>query len=398
MYKWNKYDRLIIFIIASYIFGTVQFGIITQSVVVGLFCIPYAIREFMQSKKNECRSISFFFKSWFLYAAISLLWTIDSKGGYPDLWGLGFNMVIFFSLLYATFRAEAPIRSFMTGWLVLLLLTYPVAIWEFTTSNHIAKFGDFNETDAENFFGQMDRRFAAVTYKNLNSYVTLLCMALPVSISSIFYFSKKLIPAIITVVAVVVVLLNASRGGLLCVIADSFVFLFFYNKIRFKHKFLVSIFLFFLIITFVFYFGFIIVQQLSLRLVDEDLMVDANRHDLIICGINLLFQSVGIGYGVGSMQEAYSTMPVFIHYAHNMIVEFLVEYGIFLFIPFVILFYNSLVRLCKSNIFSIKLFGFTVFASIVPCLILDDTYFAHPYVWGWMATIFSISSIINYRR
>lgn len=397
MPRKNIYDWFIIFVIASFVVGTIQVWIFSHHFIVGLMCLPFAFKEIVASfSAMKFRSIVFFVFVWLLYALISMLWTIAPE---PEnaLWGLFWMMVIFLALFHCSFRANFPKRSFAQGWLLLLLLTYPIAFWEIISGEHLAKWGDFNEDSSIALAGggTQQRVFAAVTYKNLNSYVTLLCMALPMTFAAIVELKHKIYPFVISFVAVCLVLINASRGGLVCLIADFVVLFLFYNKAHFRYKRFVSVLLLGCLLLFVVNFGLLIMEQLIGRLENIDSFTeDAGRWDVLQSGLLLLWDSGGFGWGVGSMVAAYETTGFWLHYAHNFVMEFWVQYGFFLSIPLGLLLLKAVLILTKrKNVVALRLYGCLVLCSFLPVVIIDDSYLSHPYVWGYLATIFSMYQI-----
>lgn len=397
MPRKNIYDWFIIFVIASFVVGTVQVWIFSHYFIVGLMCLPFALKEIIISFSTmKFKSIVFLILAWFLYALISMLWTIAPE---PEnaLWGLFWLMVIFLALFHCSFRANFPKRSFMQGWLLLLLFTFPIAFWEISTGEHLEKWGDFNADSSIGLAGggAQQRVFAAVTYKNLNSYVTLLCMALPMAFAAIVELRHKIYPFIISFIAICLVLINASRGGFVCLIADFVVLFFFYRKAHFRYKRFVTVLLFGCIVLFVFSFGFLIVEQLFGRLENQDsFLEDIGRWDVLFLGLRLLYDSGGFGWGVGSMVAAYETTGFWLHYAHNFVMEFWVQYGFFLSIPLGLLLLKAFFGISnKKNSVTLRIYGWLVMCSFLPVIIIDDTYLAHPYVWGYLATIFSMYQI-----
>lgn len=394
MPRKNIYDWFIIFVIASFVFGTVQVWILGQHVVVGLFSLPYAIKEVSSSIRTfRFKPIVFFLLLWFIYASFSILWSIAVQP-IEYLWTLFWVMVIFLALLHCSCHANFPIRSFMQGWLLLLVLTYPIAFWEIISGKHLAKWGDFNAESSIALVdgGTQQRVFAAVTYKNLNSYVTLLCMALPMAFAAIVELKHKIYPFVISFVAACLVLINASRGGFVCIIADIVVLFFFYRQAHFRYKRFVSVLLFGCLLLFVVNFGFLIIEQLIGRLENVDSFTeDAGRWDVLQLGLLLLWDSGGFGWGVGSMVSAYETTGFWLYYAHNMVMEFWVQYGLFLSIPFGWLLLKAVLNLSqKSKFTSLRIYGWLVMCSFLPIIIIDDSYFGHPYVWGFLSTMFSM--------
>ena len=141
--KYNFHDYFIILIIASTIIGTAQIGLISHAFVVGLLCLPLILLEIVSSfRKGKMQPIVLFITIWIVYALLSVTWAPKHEYLLREIWKLSWNIVIFI------------------GALVLMFI-----------NNYI---------------------FAAVTYMNLNSYVTLLCMALPFLVYGTSILQKKM--------------------------------------------------------------------------------------------------------------------------------------------------------------------------------------------------------------
>lgn len=396
MPRKNIYDWFIVFVFASFVLGLVQVWIFGQFFVVGLISLPFALKEIIESFATaKFKSIILFLLIWFIYAVISVFWTLAPEP-VENLWQLFWEMVIFIALFHSSSRANFPMRSFMQGWLALLLLTFPIAFWEISTGEHLSKWGDFNANSSIALAsgGTQQRVFAAVTYGNLNSYVTLLCMALPMVFAAIFELKVKLYPILIAFVAVCLVLINSSRGGMVCLLVDMLVFFLLYRKSRFRYKTLFTLIIVVAIVLFVVNFGFLIIDQLLGRLENIDSFTqDAGRWDVLQLGFQLLWDSDGFGWGVGSMAPAYETTGFWLHYAHNMVMEFWVQYGLFLSIPFAWLGLKAFMKLLRSPIFSLRVYGWILMCSFLPLIIIDDSYFVRSFFWGYLATIFSMCEI-----
>lgn len=395
MSRRNKYDRFIILIIATLAFGTIQIGVISQGVIVGLLCFPSVFKEVLISvKKASISSIILLIICWFLYALMSIVWTIDAKHGSVDIWLLFFNMVIFSAIFFFSKKANKPMQSIMVGWILLVAITLPVAIWEITSGNHLP-WGSFNEDASNNFMGAK-RIYAAVTFANLNTYVTVLCAALPLILSSTCILKYKIIPIVVSFSTIIIVLINASRGGLLCIIIDVLFFIIFYWKLKFKYKFFVSLLLIGGIVIFIIDYVDIIIEQLAFRLVNSDsLFEDASRSEVWTIGLHLIRNSIGFGYGVGAMDEAYFSTGHSLGYAHNMVLELLIQYGVIIGIYFLFSISKALFQICRSPVVYVRLYGYQTLASFIPLMIIDNSYLVRPYFWVYAATIISINAMNN---
>ncbi len=399
MHSKNKYDWYIIIIIATMALGTIQLGVISQSVIVGLLCLPSVLKEIHTSLvRQRSKSIVLFIFCWFIWMLLSLFWTIDTNYGYIDLWISFFNMVTFLALYRFSTRANSPIYSLMQGWTLLVALTLPVAIWEFSTGQHL-QWGTFNEDSAENFYGTQSRMYAAVTFTNLNTYVTILCSALPIILSSTCYVKYKLFPAIISFITLIVVLMNASRGGMLCIMIDLVIFTIFYKQIHFKYKLQVTLLLIFSLGFFIVNYIDIVLEQLLLRLIEsESFFNDDTRLKVLLVGLELVIESLGFGYGVGSMNEAYYSTGQMMGYSHNMVVELFLQYGIVIGVCFLFFIANALIKICRNTNLAVKIYGWLTMGSFIPLMIIDDSYLVRPYFWIYVATLISIYNICYNRK
>lgn len=185
----NVYDAMLLFSIVSCVLGTVQFGIISHTFILGLICLPFAVLGLIKDViDGKMKGIIFVVVMLLFYAVSSVIWGVRSPIMFQELWFLFWNINIFIGLYYISQKALQPREDILKGWVLLIALTMIVAFWEILTNSHIPQFGDFNaEQSIMDKDGVLEERiFAAVTYKNLNSYVTLLCMAIPLLMLSIF--------------------------------------------------------------------------------------------------------------------------------------------------------------------------------------------------------------------
>ena len=393
--KNNFYDYFIILIIVSTIIGTVQVGFISHTLVIGLLCLPLSILELISSyKQGKVHSIVLFMIIWILYALISAVWSPKSEYILSEIWNLLWNITIFIGLFYASKKANNTLQSFLIGWRMLLFLTLFIAAWEITTDSHIPKFGDFNEgATIDTGTGLKHRIFAAVTYKNLNSYVTLLCMAFPYLAYGLFILEKQWLSIIVLIGSILVLIVNSSRGGLMCLAIDVIVFALIYRKQQFAHKKLVTSFVLIAIVYFIYSYGMFFAEQAIGRLSAygaEDIMSDVGRWDVWRMGIEFCINSFGFGCGVGSMQPMYASTGFWLHFSHNMVIEFILQYGIWLFIPLGIMLLKNWIFLIKEKDVNNQLLGWMLMLSFIPLAIIDDSYIPHAYTWLWLVSQFTI--------
>ena len=127
----NKYDYLIIFILLLQALGGIGAALQPIRVVI-IFCIPFTFMFFL--KHTIQRKYYFpqilFFSLWWLYAFITLLWSIDTTESVKNVIYLFINFNGFFVLIWLSSRANNPQNSIVKGWLGAFILTLPIALYE----------------------------------------------------------------------------------------------------------------------------------------------------------------------------------------------------------------------------------------------------------------------------
>ena len=112
-------------------------------------------------------------------------------------------------------------------------------------------------------------------------------------------------------------------------------------------------------------------------------------------GVEFCVESVGLGCGVGSMQPMYASTGFWLHYSHNFVVEFILQYGIWLFIPFALMLLKNWRHMMKTDNINQNILGWMLLLSFVPLAIIDDTYLVHAFVWIWLVTQFAITNSLE---
>lgn len=400
--KFNIYDIIIVVVIALQAMGLVQIWILSSLLMSAIICFPCAVMHFVNIfKTHKIKPIVLFFISWFVYALCSVFWTIDADGvAFRSVYEFMLYMIVFVGFSFCVEKSQMPQKSFLLGWTILPLLTFPLAFWEINTGLHLpfCYTEGFEITGADGL--TEERIFASTTFANLNTYVSLLCVCLPFMFSAIFVYDRyKWFFFVISIVSIILLLINSSRGGMLVIVVDLFLFLWFYYRSSLKYKSIVSVLVFVIGAYFLGVYGELLFNQLfgrldSLSNTGSGLFEDSYRSNLIIYGLELSFTSLGIGWGIESMNEAYATMtPVSIHRAHNFVVEFLIVYGWPLFIVFTYFFINSLFQIIRNYDLGFKYVGYAIFCSFLPWMVIDDTFFERKFVWFFIMTIFLLPQV-----
>lgn len=394
----NLYDKFIILLIGSTVLGTVQVSILSHLVAAGMMCLPFTLLEVREViLRGKIKSVVLWALCFLTYAILSIAWSSYRSESFEGTWYLGWTISTFIGITHASSKANNPVKSLIEGWLLLMLCTLPIALWELTTDSHIPGFGDFNASSQTIASDGKDAKlmFAAVTYKNYNSYCTLISMAMPLLFYGLCNYTHKLLYTIGIIATTLIVVINSSRGALLALGIDIVIFLFYYKRLEIKHKVLVTWGLVLGFIAFAIQWGFAIASQAIFRIFLADKLNDTSntgRIDVWSLSWQAFCDSYGLGTGAGTMIPTLKATGYWLNFCHNMIVEMLLQYGMVITLPFVWIIAKTCIGLLRRKGFD-RMLGLMFTISFVPLAIIDDSYLGHTYVWMWLAAIISISTI-----
>ena len=391
--KHNTYDYFLMFFLALQIFG-VMGGSMQPIRIFVILCAPFTINFFLKNKKVTYRYQYeiFLFSVWIIYALITLFWAIIPLGSIKEILYLILNFFAFLTVIYLANKAINPQDSILKGWLLLFLLTLPIALIELWFDMHLAI--SAQEKGLVIRFGAqvLRRSFASVTYGNLNGYNTLLCYILPF----LFCFSVRSLSKIYTVFIWLIILclsyiiiMNGSRGAALSLMLGYSVFIFFYLKTKRILVILAILFLIAIYILLNYYdevFTIIANRFAGLGLRDE------GRSKLLISSWDAFVKSGMFGIGAGNFIP---TMKSVYHLeytaAHNLFLEVGVQYGLLI----LILFMGIILRLFfKQRGNQNKSSKFIIIASLVMfplTSIIDSSYILSVGVWLFLASLYVIA-------
>lgn len=396
---YNKFDVFIYIIISSLIFG-VMGGALMPVRIVGILLSP-----FLFFRINHCwfyvRKYVYVFLFFLFFCLISLLWTIDIEQASKELFYYPTHFLLFLEILVFPHFAKDPLKSISTSWVLGVGLTLIVALWEIYTGNHLSQ-SVFDAEDAVmNVGGQyMARPFASVTFGNFNGYVSYLCLAMPF----IFYFilcnQKRalqiVVSAIILFITVAVMLVNASRGGLLTILIMAAVFLFMTKRSIYKTILVVAIIIF--VVFFVLPQTETIFFAMSIKAQGDGLSSDNSRLEIWKNCLHIITDYVFVGSGIGSAIAALknvdsSSTPL----PHNMLLELLMQYGILFFVVFVVYLFKLMVRGIRSKDKNIKILLLMAIIAFPAYSIIDSRYLLRPDVFIAFAcfTVYAYIGRIN---
>lgn len=385
------YDLILFGLIALLVFGMIGNGLqpvrlfiiaLSPIMMVDVFRRPH---QSIYYYRYEC----FFLLFWFLWALAFFYKAVDEVESLKNLIYLAVHILGFFEILWAANKANNPQQAIKYGWLALMLLSIPVAAYEFLTDFHLSmSLQDTGNTLYVNGV-HIERPFASVTFGNLNSYNTVLCWALPsLFMCNLYPHSEweQFLGFTLMGLTSLIIIANASRGAILCLGLMLAAYIYAYYKFGRNRYLLISV-LVLAIGALVYYLGdlfLIILERFSDQGVGDD-----GRTENLVKGFQAFLDSYGLGIGVGNygpiMGDVYR-----VEFAapHNLFLEVLVCFGL----PIAIGFIGMFVRLVRIGLHygtpfnrNMMLFCFTatLFAGII-----DSTYLMKVTTWMFIATTY----------
>ena len=394
--SYNKYDILLgllmVLMAAGQIGGALQLPRIALILILPFFILnrvfvsagDTAVQRDIPSYKYEL----FFFLIWWLHALVSLFFAFDLSGAGKALAYLTINVIGLFEILWLAARAVNPQRAILTGWMLMFLCTLPVALYELTTDVHLPM--SVQSSDETIYGGEVNRLFASVTFGNLNAYNVILCMTFCMMMIRTFSPIKrdKLTAYACAFVVALLIVINGSRAASLCV---AFVlFLFLCMMLQNKKQ------AFSLLVAFALLGGAMVYKyhdafSLIIQRFQTQGFGDSYRMSILINGLKEWYLSGGWGIGIDNfntiMEQKYHleiTPP------HNLWLEVGAQFGIFIFIGFLILFWRNLRWSRKGNTFNKAAAVIGIFA-MLPFSIIDSGYLPKTSTWFYLAALYILT-------
>jgi hypothetical protein len=399
--KYNKYDYGIIFLIALLVFGNIGGAYQPIRLVAILFSLNVLNRIIKKHISKKQKFVFCFFVFWYAYSIFSLLWTSDQIQASKELIYYYGHFSLFFLIVFWSEKANDPLRSIIYGWCLFFLLTLPIALIEILTDQHLT----YSLLQADTLINPghglvAHQKFASVTFGNYNGYVTALVFTLPFLFANLLSNKKFKIQCfgwILVFLCFYILLINASRGGIICATIVLIVFMLYYKKSSFNFKKILAI----VILTFIcfslYYFFGSIFEQFSNRLVNRtSIFEDRSRVVLIQRSLQLFYESYFMGTGVGSIiASMLNVSPLGIVIPHNLFLEILVQYGIFIFGAFLILLIKLFFLSLNASSSSSRFILCSGLLSLLPASVINSGYLLMPVLWVFFASLFVLATNLN---
>lgn len=388
----NIFDWMLTGLFALLVFGMMGNG--AQPVrlaILGL--LPFMLLDVFRRPHESMayyRYEVFFLAFWWMWAASFLYKAVVLEESVKHLIYLFIHIFGFLEVIWAANKAKNPQRAICRGWIIMLILSLPIAVWEFTTGQHLPT---TIMRDQSIVFGKVriDRPYAAVTFGNLNSYNTAICWALPYLFIWALFPEKKrdTLVAILTFIPLfLIVILNSSRGAILCMGALIMVYVGCYLKIG-KHR--TALLSALIVATFVLaYYLYEMFFFIIGRFADQG-MGDDGRVENIVQGTRAWLDSWCLGIGIGNYEPIMDQIyRVDIPAPHNLFLEILVVFGLFIAVGFMGMLLRIFLRAKRSERRNRFFFAFAIVALFLGGMV-DSGYWQKATTWFFIAAFCILS-------
>lgn len=397
--SYNRFDYYIILTISLLSLG--YFG--TPLYPARIWAIMFMPQIFMKLKRKRIfipQYVRNFFSVWVICGLFSLIWSYNIIEGIKYFFYFLCNIVSFFSIYIFSKRANNVTKSILLGWLIMFLLTIPIALYEFSSGMHVG----IEVQDSDKYIAGLDgnminRKYAFVTFGALNTYNVIICYSLAFILVAFFVYKYKiqqLFLWILLLFAMYIILMNASRGALLCFILSLLVFFYYIRTTRLINR---SYFFLVLGVAVIIIFQNInlFVGQIVGRLTNTELFSDESRTEIYLRAIRILAGTLGIGVGIGGNDVAMKlASPSAISATHNIFIEFVLQFGIIPFYFFIVFLLKMYLGLYKANSIHLKFLGAILLIVSVPLFIIDSGYLLTSSLWIYWGSIFALLMNNNY--
>lgn len=385
----NAYDVVIFLLLLLMAAGELGHGL-QPARLLTICAFPIALFAAIKSNK-DLRMYAYeglFMFVWVIWALLSLRVARNLTESVKQCIYLVVHIAFFFEILVFAARARQPLASILAGWIGMIMLTVPVALFEFATDFHLPV--SVQESGSIMNFGytQMERRFASVTFGNLNAYNQVICFCLPFVLYTVLYAReqwKRLLGLAVWAILAYIILRNASRGAMLCLLVSGMLFAYYYFRSG-RHRILML-----LAGSVVALVGiFVLASQfefLAERLTSQG-GHDTGRVENIVVGLQALLDSYLFGIGVGNYSVVLGKeYGIAIPAPHNLLLEVIVIYGVIIFIGFLLLFVHAFHIAQRGGRDTLRFF-ILMLACLGTSFFIDSGHLAKVPTWAFLASLF----------
>jgi len=315
-----------------------------------MFGLHLLIKRKIDFSQSQIKWYLAFFCFWLGCAVLSLIWSASKEAALKNIIFLFMGVsVIFFSTYY--FHEKKDLQILYNLWLYVFGFLIIIGFWEHLTGQHLPVSGYYNEMRTYIMFRPTG------VFHNPNDYGTFLALSIPFGFGIVRYGRKKYIRfygLCSALGAFYLIVATGSRANIIAVLFELVFILLFLLNFKRKIKAIIAMGVC-IILLFIFFPGPVqeffsqITEKLNSIASQAELKTGSVgvRINLVRNGLLFLYSTVGFGVGAGNSEyymanfAQYNTAGIL--NPHNWWLEILVNYGIFIFIGYVI-FYMGIIR------------------------------------------------------
>lgn len=302
---------------------------------------------------------------WISYAIFSLIWSQDYIATLKNIIFLSTNISLIIIIVYY-FKSLNDMKRFYDLWLIMLLFVMvPLGLWNMLTGQQLSEFNPQNLSSIQfqyyDYYEKLYRYTPRAVFNNQNDYATYLALSIPFVITFIRYSSAvimRLLGWCLLLLCLFLLIFTMSRANYIAVVI-CFLFWFLFFIRTFKKKIKIGAFLFFLSLVLLNIFSnqlgltFKIINTEVLSLLDF-MTSGSNDNRINLIKNSLIFVLNSFGFGVGAGNSIYYMQNHAVYdtggmlNVHNWWFEILTEYGVFIFIGYVIFYVSLIINLYNS--------------------------------------------------
>lgn len=400
----NKYDFFLFVQIMVLCLGNFG-GALQASRALAILLSPLLLSKICKKTYKYAGHIAKILFLFYLYFLLSFFWTPDKAEAIKQLVYYPIHFILFLELIVFSRDAVNPLKSVSRGWLVAVLFCSAVAYWEITTGNHLGT--AYQHEDTFNTGAEiLQHMTASVTFYNYNSYVTFLCFCFPwiffILLDRDCSVGEQVVSILALFMAVLVIVINASRGGLLTIILMLSVYFFLSKKLQRKRI---------MLILGVIVVGFYCVNAsndvstvmavMKARASDGGMFSGGSRYDIWLNVLSTFAGTGGFGVGIGGLHAAmrqhapHSSITA----SHNMFLEILSQYGVVITLT-IILFFCKLLKQSFHRERNKKIVLLMALLTVPIYTMIDSMYLLNAHLYAHIATIYIFANyeLIRYHN
>lgn len=321
------------------------------------------------------------------YCVLSLLWTVNITEGIKELAYYSVHFFMFFEIITFTKHAAKPMQTICFSVAILVILSGSIAFWELFTDNHLKYSSMGTDRVLRTADGTLRRRYAAVTFVNLNTYVTYLCFFIPFLFYGFLANKNKLLYISCLIATISIILFNASRGGTLTILVMFLIFFMLSYKVK-KTYLYISI--LFIVLSFGYIvFGDEVLLIIKARTQSNNMLNGGTRYVIWENAFEVFKSYYGFGCGIGGLYDSMFEMNKYIVCAtHNLFIEIITTFGILAITLFIKMLYKLLMQGHNSDIRARKICIYQSILTMPIYGIINSTYVLMPSLYTLLGLLF----------